>query len=62
MKTVALPEGMTITTLHKTQEQLDRIEAKLDLLIDLLTEEEDEQPIGMTLEDEAMDFQENEPL
>lgn len=32
------------------------------MLIELLTEEEDEQPTGMTLEDEPMDCQENESL
>lgn len=43
------------------QEQLDRIEAKLDLLIELMTEEEEEgNPTAMTLDDEPMDCQENE--
>lgn len=44
------------------QEQLDRIEAKLDLLIDLMIEEEEDRPTGASLDDEAMDCREHDGL
>lgn len=42
------------------QEQLDRIEAKLDFLIDLMADEEEETelPEGYSLEDDAFDLKE----
>ena len=39
--------------LSEIQAQLDRVERKLDVLIEALAEEEDEQAVGRTLDGDA---------